>query len=468
MTVQTHGLFPEARRFTIRMAYLRKLSLPFIAAVLTACGGGNSGSNSLLRPAPDSCSLAGQKRFVLDNMRSWYLWNDRLPASVDADRFAEPEDLLRFLTTFSPNNASGKPVDRFSSIGTVERERQFFGAGRFEGFGFSSRFLAADDLRISRVYESSPAFAAGLRRGQRILSLDARSIAQIRAAEGVTAVLDGKARLVFRMQRQDGSEFAATIAKGTVTIDPVPQWRIIDAAGGRKIGYLELTVFISPAVAKLDAAFAAFLEAGITELILDLRYNAGGSVNIAERLANYVDGAGAKGRVFAKTRYNAARAPANDREARFQSIANSLNVSDVVVIATRVTASASEMVANGLVTDARVTIVGERTLGKPVGQVGLEFCQKILRPTAFKTVNSLDFGDFFDGLPANCAVADNLNVAIGAASDPNVVAALAFLNTGACPVTSSLSGGADRAAARLKAPRPDLTGPPWREFANSY
>ena len=202
-------------------------------------------------------------------------------------------------------------------------------------------------------------------------------------------------------------------------------------------------------------------------MILDLRYNAGGSVNLAERLANYVDGAGARGRVFAKTRYNAARGPANNRETRFQSIANSLNVSDVVVIATRVTASASEMIANGLVTDARVTIVGERTLGKPVGQVGLEFCQKILRPTAFRTVNSLDFGDFFDGLPANCAVADNLNVAIGVASDPNVVAALAFLNTGACPVTSSL-GDADRAAARLEAPRPDLTGPPWREFANSY
>ena len=451
------------------MIPMTKLSLLFVAAVLTACGGGgNSGSNPPLRPVTDSCSSAGQKRFVLDNMRFWYLWNDRLPASVDADRFAEPEDLLRFLATFSPNNASGRPVDRFSNISTVEQERQFFGAGRFEGFGFSSRFQAADDLRISRVYESSPAFAAGLRRGQRILALDARSIAQIRAAEGVAAVLNSKTRLRFRMQRQDGSEFAATITKGIVTIDPVPQWRIIDAAGGRKIGYLELTVFISPAVSKLDAAFAAFLNAGVTELILDLRYNGGGIVNVAESLANYVDGAGAKGRVFAKTRYNAARGPANNKETRFQSIANSLNVSDVVVIATRATASASEMVANGLVTDARVTLIGGRTFGKPVGQIGLEFCQKILRPTAFKTSNSLDFGDFFDGLPANCAAEDDLNVAIGAASDPNVVAALAFLNTGACPVTSSLPGGAGSAAARLEVPLPDLTGPPWREFANAY
>ena len=140
------------------------------------------------------------------------------------------------------------------------------------------------------------------------------------------------------------------------------------------------------------------------------------------------------------------RRAANDKETRFKSIANSLNVSDVVVIATRGTASASEMVANGLVADARVTIVGDRTFGKPVGQIGLEFCKRILRPTAFKTSNALDSGDFFDGLPVNCAAADDLNVAIGAATDPNVVTALAFLNTGACPVTSSLPGAADKAA----------------------
>ena len=145
----------------------------FAAAVLTACGGGG-GNSSPPPPAPpappviDSCSLAGQKKFVLDNMRFWYLWNNRLPATVDANRFAKPEDLLKFLATFSPNNASGKPVDRFSRISTVEQEREFFGEGRYKGFGFSSRFKAADGLRVSRVYESSPAFAAGLRRGQRI------------------------------------------------------------------------------------------------------------------------------------------------------------------------------------------------------------------------------------------------------------------------------------------------------------
>ena len=73
-----------------------------------------------------------------------------------------------------------------------------------------------------------------------------------------------------------------------------------------------------------------------------------------------------------------------------------------------------------------VTIVGADTFGKPVGQIGLEFCDQILRPTSFQTLNADDFGDYFDGLPVDCAAADDLNEAVGADTDPNVVAALAI------------------------------------------
>ena len=451
------------------MKFVRKLSVLLTAAAAaatTACGGGSDGG--LVPPAAnDPCSVAGQKQFVLDNMQFWYFWNDRLPATVDLDGFATPEELLAFLTSFSPNDGSGQPVDRFSFITTVEEDQQFFEEGRFEGFGINSRFEAADNLRIARVFELSPAFDAGLRRGQRILALDGRTIAQIEAAEGVGAVLDNNATLAFRMQRQDGSEFDAIVTKGIVTIDPVPQWRVIPRSGRPGVGYLELATFISTAAPDLDAAFADFQREGVTELIVDLRYNGGGLVRIAELLADYIDGAGANGEVFSSTLFNADRAAANNSEELFEQIANSLNVDDLVVIATRGTASASELVANGLVTDARVAIVGDRTFGKPVGQIGLDFCEKLLRPTAFQTVNSAGFGDFFDGLPVTCAAADDLSVAVGADTDPNVVAALAFLDTGACPV-SSLPLDAAKPAPRFEAPRPDLTGPPWREFTDAY
>ena len=111
-----------------------------------------TGSSLLVRRAgrsdgpPVACSLEGQKQFVLDNMRAWYFWNDLLPAQVDTSQFATPDELLAFLTTFSPDltpdDGVDNPVDRFSFINTAAADQAFFGEGKFEGFGFSSRFDA--------------------------------------------------------------------------------------------------------------------------------------------------------------------------------------------------------------------------------------------------------------------------------------------------------------------------------------
>ncbi len=146
-------------------------------------------------------------------------------------------------------------------------------------------------------------------------------------------------------------------------------------------------------------------------------------------------------------------------------------------IATRGTASASELVTNGLDPHTRVTIVGSNTFGKPVGQIGLELpggCDILLRPTSFKTVNATGFGEFFNGLPVDCPATDDLDIPVGADNDPNMVAALDYLETGSCSVTA-LPNTVDKAAdaaeaprARLEDRRPDLSGPPWREYANAY
>lgn len=83
---------------------MRKLPVLVIAALLTACGGGGGSGGPASGGA--TCSANGQKQFVLDSMRTWYLWNDRLPASVNLNDFATPETLLDFLTTFSPDDGS--------------------------------------------------------------------------------------------------------------------------------------------------------------------------------------------------------------------------------------------------------------------------------------------------------------------------------------------------------------------------
>ena len=450
---------------------MRKFLILMFIAPLAACGGGGD-DDGLVSPPLGECSNTAQKQFVLDSMRTWYLWNDRLPAQVDLEGFDSPEELLAFLTTFSPDGSSGEPIDAergFSFISLAEDEQQFFGEGRFEGYGFNSRFVAANDLRLARVFEDSPAFRGGLRRGQRILELNDRTIADIEAQEGVGAVFD-TTPIKFRMRETDGTtEFTVTIERDVVTIDPVPgNWRVIDAAGGRKVGYMELASFISTADAQMDQVFAEFRNQNVNDVILDLRYNGGGLVNTAELLGDLLGGFDNDGRVFSETLFNADRSAANDDIEFFEARGSSVSLVNLVVIASPNTASASELVANSMDpwVAGGVSIVGDTTFGKPVGQIGLEFCEKILRPTAFQTVNAAGFGDYFDGLTLDCAAADDLNVATGDDADPNVIAALSILEGTGCP--TAVTTAAELAAQKAAVPAVKLRGPPHREFANAY
>ena len=138
-----------------------------------------------------------------------------------------------------------------------------------------------------------------------------------------------------------------------------------------------------------------------------------------------------------------------------------------MVIASRGTASASELVTNGMIPHVNVAIVGDRTFGKPVGQIGLEFCDKILRPTAFRLANADGDGDYFDGLPVDCPAADDLSVAIGADSDPNMVAALGYLDTGACPVVAA-PGNQQKPSPAYPQMMPEPNAPPERVILGAY
>jgi carboxyl-terminal processing protease len=452
---------------------MRNIILIISALMAVACSSGDD-------EAVAECSIEGQKQFVLDSMRAWYFWNDRLPAQVDTSQFAMPEDLLAFLTTFSPDltpdDGVDNPVDRFSFINTAAADQAFFGEGKFEGFGFSSRFVAGNDLRLTRVFEDSPAFRAGLRRGQRIVALNGRSIAEIQAAEGVNAVFD-LSPLDFAMRpvggNADGSDdFSRTIIRDIVTIDPVPKARVITDPNGLRppVGYMELATFISTADAKMDAVFADFLQQGVKDVILDLRYNGGGLVSTAELLADFLGGDIAQNLVYSRTVFNELRAPANNTTEFFDRRGSSIDLFRLVVIASGSTASASELVINGMdpfaANGAGVWIVGADTFGKPVGQVGLEFCEKILRPTAFQTLNALDFGDYFFGLPVDCAAPDDLDVPVGADNDPNIEAALSYLDTGGCPA-ASVPGARFKPEAAQQQLQLELRGSPAREFANA-
>jgi hypothetical protein len=190
-------------------------------------------------------------------------------------------------------------------------------------------------------------------------------------------------------------------------------------------------------------------------------------VTTTELLGDYFGGDVAENLIFSETRFNADRAADNNRTEFFERLGNSMSLSRLVVISTRRTASASEMIANGMAPHVEVTIVGDNTFGKPVGQVGLEFCQQVLRATAFQLFNADGFGDYFDGLPVDCPADDDLNVAVGAPDDPNMVAALSWLDTGACPAAPVVRDQAKPVLPVGMRPA-DLRGPAWPEFPGTH
>lgn len=430
----------------------------FLLLGLVACS--NDESNVVPpQTGTSACSIDGQKQFVLDKMRDVYFWNDNLPVTVDLATFATPEAVLEHLISF-------QPLDHFSYIDLAAADAQFFGAGQYEGYGFSSRFEASDDLRFIRVFASSPASTAGFARGQRIMMLNGRTIADIEANEG-TGSLFTLPTLEFTIRRPDGTEFTSTVNAGLVTIDPLPQYRVIDRPDGTSVGYVELVTFISTADDALSDVFETFRQAGVTDVILDLRYNGGGLVSTTELLGDFLGGGVPNDTVFSRTLFNDNNSAAN-RTALFARLAESLSLSRLVVIATERTASASELITNSMKPHVEVTIVGSTTLGKPVGQLGIEFCEKILRPTAFETVNSNEEGRYFDGLAADCPAIDDLLIPVGDNTDQNLTTALTFLETGACPaqVVGPTSLQKPRKNGDLR--NAGRGGSPWREFAGAW
>lgn len=429
-----------------------------LAPILLAIGCSSSDGGSP-QAGTATCSVDGQKQFVLDRMNDVYFWNDLLPANVDLSAYASAEELLAYLVSF-------QPLDDFSFINLAEVDQQFFGAGQYQGFGFSSRFEDVNDLRFTRVFSSSPAASAGLERGQRVTMLDGRTIADIEANEGVSALFS-QSTLEFTIRRLDDSEFVVSVDQGLVTIDPLPQWRVIDRSDGTSVGYFELATFISTADDEFQTVFAAFQQASVTDIIIDLRYNGGGLVSTTELLGNYLGGAIANNLVFSKTLFNADNAASN-RMAFFQQLVNSTSTSRLIVIATDNTASASELITNSMAPYVEVSVVGSDTFGKPVGQLGIEFCDKILRPTAFETVNANDEGGYFGGIPADCPAIDDLSLPIGDELDPNMIASLSLLDTGACPPGSASQPGQTKPGSRRLVTDVSLRDEPWHELTGAW
>jgi carboxyl-terminal processing protease len=167
--------------------------------------------------------------------------------------------------------------------------------------------------------------------------------------------------------------------------------------------------------------------------------------------------------VFANYTHND-RNTHRDQTLRFVSPANTLALSRLVVITTQASASASELVINGLRPFLPVFVVGDRTYGKPVGQYGFTMCSKVLYPVSFSTRNANGEGDYFGGIQPTCRAADDIEHQFGDPQEASLREALTVIRTGAC--SAAAAAGARTLAARppVLASRP-VDG--WRTLVNA-
>ena len=184
----------------------------------------------------------------------------------------------------------------------------------------------------------------------------------------------------------------------------------------------------------LASAFASFKANNVQELVLDLRYNGGGFVDVGRNLASYAAGLRANNQVFARLLYNDKRS-ANNSDVPFTNPANWTGPAKVYVLMGQRTCSASEQVINGLRgAGVNVVAIGDTSCGKPVGfnpQNGS--CGTTYSVVTFESVNARNEGRYFTGFQATCAVPEDFTRATGSTTDPLLVAAAHHADNGACP-----------------------------------
>ncbi len=400
--------------------------LACLGALLIGCSGGGGG---------DDCSVRKQNRFVHLDMLDRYYWYDRVPQTLDYDDFSSPEETLAFLRY--------EALDRFSYIASQEAFNNLFNNGTYIGYGFA--FVIADDGRVLLrfVYDQSPAAASGFERGDEILAVNGQSAAIITAANGWNQAF-GEAQIglvtSLQLRRKNGNIETINLTKAVVTINTVLHSEIIPS-GANNIGYLVFNSFLNTSPAELDPVFAQFGAAGVSQLILDLRYNSGGSTDVARDLASYLrDTPVSNQDLFVQLRYNA-RYQSSNFNVYLRPLANSLGLNEVTVITTSLTCSASEQIVSALQPYfSRVTTIGSASCGKPVGQNPRNFCDKTLVAVNFASFNAAGQGEYFSGIPADCSASDDPGFAFGDPGEPLLQAARFFVDNSTCPPVPRLRG----------------------------
>jgi len=453
------------------------------------------------QPFPDSPGTVTSENNWL---RSWtnetYLWysevTDLNPALYStADYF----DLQKTMAT----TASGADKDKFHFVLPTDQWEQLSQSGVQAGYGAQWFLIAAAPPReivVAYVDPGSPAAAAGLARGDSVLTVD-----------GVDAINDGSSAGVdtlnaglfpeatgdthaLTLRHLNGTIFNLSLQSASVMSTPVQNVTAIPTAAG-PVGYMLFNDHIATAESGLITAINNLKAQNVTDLVLDIRYNGGGYLDIASELAYMIAGpARTTGQTFDRIAFNdknpttdpvtgAALTPTpfHTTTQGFSTTTGTalptLDLDRVYVLSGSGTCSASEAIINGLRgVDVEVILIGGTTCGKPYGFYPTDNCGTTYFSIQFGGVNAKGFGEYTDGFTAQntvapgaeritgCSVKDDFTHALGDPLEARLAAALNYRSSaGTCPTAPTgpvLMSKQEQAPAAFEGYAPKS---PWRE-----
>ena len=434
--------------------------------------------NRCVNPRSNTDDIRGSTTDENNFLRSWtndtYLWFgevvDRDPAT-----FSSTLDYFALLKT-TATTSSGQAKDKFHFTYDTDDWIALSQSGISAGYGAAFEILSPMPPRrivVAFVEEDEPAFGE-LQRGDEIIQVDGAD-----AVNGNTqAVVDTlNAGLfpenlnethTFRVRALNGIERTVTLTSEEIFNDPVPVVETFSTPSGN-VGYLVFNDHSAVAEASLAGPIDAMEAQGITDLILDMRYNGGGYLDIASELAYMVANPTlTSGQTFEELVFNSKHTSRNPvtgetltptpfhSTTQFSNVSTqlpNLNLNRVYIITGPGTCSASESVINGLRgVDVEVYIIGSTTCGKPYGFYPTDNCGTTYFSIQFRGENDAGFGDYADGFsPANttanagtlvpgCSVADDFTHELGDPGEGRIAAALAFRasNNQSCPAASGV------------------------------
>lgn len=417
--------------------------------VLASCKK-NSGSNDDQGNPPTVDKVKDSALWIAQEI---YLWNTQIPSGFNAQQYADPDKIMTAIRTYSKEPGFTGSVDRWS-FAYDQAAWDDVSGGVAQDFGFSVYFRAEGDLRIKYVEKASPAGQAGLKRGWRITSINGNTNITTTNADFIVDKVFYSASTNFRFQKPDGNSVDVTLNAGTYQENPF----LLDSvytAGAAKAGYIVFNSFLGDTSAiytKMNSVFDRFSNEGVTDVIVDLRYNGGGYVSVQQKFANYLVNNAGNGGVMMSEQFNSDYASLYNSTDHFTKLGN-LNIDRVIFIVSDNTASASELLINNLKPYLNVKIVGpSSSYGKPVGYFPIPAGNWYVFPVSFRSTNKNGEGNYFDGFAPDKIVADGLDKDWGDRNEACLSSVLTYLGTGSFGLNrdTEINGAATAKTAAVK------------------